>query len=153
MPKGQTILELFDSCYTADSRSGCWIWKRALKGKEVARGGGYGCLRLKGKLLGAHRFSYEKAKGKIPPGMHVMHLCHNTKCVNPDHLTLGTNLENQRHSARDLRKANKLTPEAVRDIKKSCAQGVTQKEMATKYKIAQGDVSHILAGHWWAHVS
>lgn len=34
----------------------------------------------------AHRWSYEQARGPIPPGLHLDHLCRNTLCVNPDHL-------------------------------------------------------------------
>lgn len=149
----KTIPETFDEQYRVDVETGCWIWLRSCKGKEAAKGGGYGCFRLNGKTVGAHKFSYERVNGEVPKGLQVLHACHNTKCVNPAHLSVGTNLENQQHAARDLRRAQKLTPDAVRDIKKSCASGVLQRVMAAKYRIAQGDVSHILAGHWWAHVA
>lgn len=149
----RTIADTFDEQYAVDRKTGCWIWQRACKGKEVSRGGGYGCFRMRGKMIGAHVFAYERKHGKVPRGMHVMHLCHNTKCVNPAHLQTGTNEENQAHSARDLRRPRKLTVAAVRDIKRSCAGGVLQRVMAEKYGIAQGDVSHIVNGRWWKHVA
>lgn len=34
----------------------------------------------------AHWFSYESFIGQRQPGMHIHHLCHNKRCVNPDHL-------------------------------------------------------------------
>ncbi len=44
----------------------------------------------------AHRWAYEQARGAIPDGMHLDHLCRNTLCVNPDHLQAVTARENLR---------------------------------------------------------
>lgn len=148
-----TIAQTFDQQYRVDPVTGCHVWLRACKGKEVAKGGGCGCLRVNGKLIGAHVHAWEQVNGPVPKGMQVSHTCHNTKCVNEQHMCLETNAENQARGAAALRKAQKLTVEAVLDIKRSCSAGVYQRIMADKYEIAQGDVSHIMAGHWWAHVT
>lgn len=62
-----------------EKTSDCWIWKGAKHGR------GYGNFFASGYVL-AHRFSYELARGPIPPGLTIDHLCRNRLCVNPDHL-------------------------------------------------------------------
>ena len=70
----------------------CWDWTGAREPK------GYGKIRSggrKGKLLTAHRVSWELYRGEIPEGegYHgtcVLHRCDRPCCVNPDHLFLGT---------------------------------------------------------------
>lgn len=58
----------------------CWEW---VGGRDRA---GYGRLKVTGQSVYAHRFSYELAKGAIPDGLQIDHLCRNRGCVNPDHL-------------------------------------------------------------------
>ncbi len=61
--------------------------------------GRYGRFFLDGKAVCAHRVVYQLCNGEIPSSLFVMHKCNNKLCCNPNHLTTGTNSENQRHAS------------------------------------------------------
>lgn len=67
--------------------SGCLEWTGA-----TLRG--YGQIGVNGKVLYAHRVSYELAYGPIPDGMDICHRCDNPPCCAPEHLFAGTMLDN-----------------------------------------------------------
>ena len=55
---------------------------------------GYGVTSIKGKLVRAHRVSYQEHVGPIPMGSVVHHTCANRACINPKHLQLLSSTEN-----------------------------------------------------------
>lgn len=120
---------------------------------------GYGQVYEDGKHWTAHRYTYTKTKGEIPPGLLVCHTCDVKRCVNPDHLYLGTHKDNNRDTyARNrmpLRYGHlavnvaKLTKEQAKDIKYSDAPA---KELAVKYQINQSQVSRIRTGKTWKNI-
>jgi hypothetical protein len=69
---------------------GCWLWK----GSTITDGYGQMCYR--GKPERAHRLMYTLTYGPIPAALVVMHSCDVRHCVNPAHLSLGTQQANIR---------------------------------------------------------
>jgi hypothetical protein len=55
---------------------------------------GYGRVNVNWERLKAHRFAYEMAKGAIPPGLMIDHLCRHHWCVRPSHLEAVTHVVN-----------------------------------------------------------
>ncbi len=75
--------------HVTKQQGGCWDYK-------VVNDGGYGQIKVNGKLLKAHRFAYEMLKGPIPAGLCIDHLCRNHSYVNPAHMEVVTSGENSR---------------------------------------------------------
>lgn len=71
-----------------DQSKECWEWKASFLNNR------YGAFYDGTRIVSAHRYSFELHNGEIPQGKVIMHSCDNTKCVNPDHLVLGTQKEN-----------------------------------------------------------
>ena len=92
----------FNSKYVIDSETGCWNWT----GPKNEKAYGRLIVRIDGikKTVRAHRLSWRLHRGEIPDGLWVLHSCDNPSCVNPDHLWLGTHLENMA----DMRKKREL---------------------------------------------
>jgi hypothetical protein len=74
--------------------SGCWEQAGGDNGR------GYGFIDLKHwaewpeRIVQLHRLAYRLCVGPIPDGLCVLHRCDNPPCCRPDHLFLGTNLDN-----------------------------------------------------------
>lgn len=65
----------------------CWGW-------TGAKSEGYGIVSVDGRSTGLHRVSYTINVGPIPEGLFVLHKCNNPVCCRPDHLRVGTALDN-----------------------------------------------------------
>lgn len=76
---------------------------------------GYGQMRDGGRSVLVHRWSYEQANGPIPHGLDIDHICHNTLCINPNHLRLATRKQNAEHKL----KARSDSRTGVRGVRKT----------------------------------
>lgn len=86
---------------------GCWLWQGPSRN-------GYGLFACwdgtVSRATGAHRYSYQLARGPIPDDLVIDHLCRTPLCVNPDHLEPVSRGENVLRgigsAARNLRKTH-----------------------------------------------
>lgn len=136
----------------------CWEFTGCLHYK------GYGEIGHNGRSRRAHRVSYEIFKGQIPKGLCVMHSCDNRKCVNPEHLSLGTIAQNQADMKRKGRSRNsggrgeeschhKLTEEEVLEIRRRFSSGETDKTVLAKdFNITRTSVYYIVTRKQWSHI-
>ena len=108
------LLERLAGRYVVNEATGCWDWT----GYSVTERSNP-CLRraactLNKKHSFAYRMSWIAHRGPIPDGLFVCHRCDNPMCVNPEHLFLGTNSDNQRDSIAKGRNGARTHPEKFR---------------------------------------
>lgn len=133
-----------------DHSTGCWNWSGVLHKQ------GYGMIRSGRTQHLTHRASYTVFKGDIPQGMFVCHRCDNRRCVNPDHLFLGTVQDNQldmknkgrsvfgeRCSTAKLKEADVLK---ILSMKNS---GMTGRAIAKAFNVSPSLVCMIAKGKVW----
>lgn len=134
----------------------CWLWTSYLDKC------GYGHFKLNQKTEQAHRVSYRLYVGEIPEGMCVCHKCDTPDCVNPNHLFIGTQLDNVedrekkgRGGRADGEKAGsaKLTDKEVLEIRRKYKPYKYQaKTLAEEYGVRLRTIRKILCRKTWKHI-
>jgi hypothetical protein len=117
---------------------GCWGWRGPMM--KI----GYACFGLNGKCMLAHRVSWELHHGVPPPGLDVMHLCHNPACSNPAHLALGTRSQNMQTSRVAGRLQRRIPLDDMPRIRAQRAAGITLSAIAARHGCTKQAVRHML---------
>lgn len=130
--------------------NGCWEWQGCCGSH------GYGQMTFMLKGMVTHRASHEVFKGPIPEGKMVCHICDYRRCINPEHLFIGTardNIHDMIAKGRgDLQNSLKLTDDQARQIKDLYnKRQISQQAIAQQFDTSQATVSRIGTGasYWW----
>jgi len=139
------MVKRFESKFIAEPTSGCWLWE------GTYFSAGYALISVKHKNRRASRVSWEIHRGLIPEGTCVLHKCDNRACVNPNHLFLGSVLDNHKDmDAKGRRKGNiKLSEEQVLAIK-SNTRSISA--IADEYGVTKSTVYKVKLRRRWAHL-
>lgn len=145
----------------------CWIWTGG-SGTD-----GYGAVTTPSGKTSAHRAAFALSFGEIRSGLMVCHHCDNGTggCVRPDHLFLGTALDNARDmvsKGRSLRGARSnlygkskrgeqsssalLTEAQVIEIRARLAAGETQLAISADYPVSESCIGVIARRRTWRRV-
>lgn len=133
------------------SPEGCWEWQGDF------RPNGYGRLTINGKSVSSHRASYEYHVGKVPAGLLTLHLCDNKKCMRPEHLYVGTFIDNGADFSdtgqfRGEGNPNVILKEdEVKEIKALIkSRQITYHKIAEKFGVSRQAIKDIALGRTWS---
>jgi len=166
-----SITTRFNVAYKINFESGCWEWAKGCDQK------GYGIIWADGKTLKAHRLSWIIHYGEIPAsdsyhGTMVCHHCDNPRCVNPEHLFLGTAQDNNDDMVNKKRNrcgigskhGTKTTPNKIprgethgmarltgNDVKLIRSGKHTGRYLASKLGVTESTISMIKNHRNWRH--
>lgn len=139
-----SVKDLITAKSKLDDETGCWNWTKYLEKN------GYAKVGYKGKTRWSHRLSYEAFVGPIPEGFDVCHRCDNRKCVNPNHLFVGSRLDNMKDAVGKNRVAKgvklpqtKLTPSDKETIIDLAKNGVKYEKIGDHFGVCRQTAGRI----------
>jgi hypothetical protein len=137
-----------------NNETGCIEWTGTINPQT-----GYGGIRFNGKKFSCHRVSWEINNNKSANGKVIMHLCDNKKCINPNHLIVGTQTDNMKDKVTKNRQlkgeqvyGSKLTEKDVKNIIILNRKGKSQSELGRMYNITASAIGNICRRKRWKHV-
>lgn len=132
--------KLLDNSLLLDN--GCWEWQGCCGSH------GYGQMTFMLKGMVTHRASYEVFCGPIPKGKMILHKCDYRRCINPEHLFIGTAQDNTNDMIAkgrgDLQNNLKLTDQQARQIWDMCKlSDLSQAQIAQRFGVSQPTIHRI----------
>jgi hypothetical protein len=122
---------------------------------------GYGRISRDGKLVRVHREVWKLHHPDQEITGVIMHSCDTPNCVNPEHLSHGTQADNiadmvakgRRVTVKgSAQKDSKLTEADIPVIRNMLATGVTGYRISKIYKVSEQVIRNIKQGKNWTHV-
>lgn len=139
--------------------NGCWECER-LDRKGYGRHY-FGKKGLISKEFRAHRFLYFVTNPTADQSLMVLHRCDNRRCVNPDHMFLGTAKDNAddmiskgraKHACGEANAVSRFTTEQILKAKELHASGLGYTRVGRIVGISKTHVRSIIKGRAWAHL-
>lgn len=99
--------------------------------------------------------------GHLDSAMFVCHKCDNPRCVNPDHMFLGSNSDNVRDKVQKGRQFSKLKEHEVIEIRRlhvpageghQTIKENSSTDLARKFGITPSNVNAIIQRRTWSHI-
>lgn len=153
--RNKSLLERIEERVSRDNPNGCWNW--------TGQGSidGYGYIDIRNKTYRAHRVAWEVYKGEeIPEGLQVCHKCDNRRCINPEHLFLGTNKDNHLDKVRKGRHAHgsrigcsKLTETQVEEMRALHESGASYRQIGKLFGVHFATAGKAIRGSTWKRAS
>lgn len=165
--KSQEIIFTDGAGISMASRHVIWFWEKVQKTEGCWRwigstwDNGYGRMMVGKRRRKAHRISFLIHNGFLPEDKVVCHTCDNPICVNPAHLFLGTQKDNnddkvkkKRHGWGERNGRAKLTEEIVTEIRSLHASGSlpTYEEIGALHGVSKKTINHIITNATWKHL-
>lgn len=149
---GMSLLELVDWCFQQTTLGGpkgdCWVWQKSVDSYGYPQTKFKGMNKLVGRLVLIYLYGEQ-------PGKVTRHSCDNRACINPEHISYGTTIENNNDTLnRSPRcKNRKLWPKQVIEIRNLIEQGERNVTIAERFGVAPNTISQIRTGDHWSHIS
>lgn len=141
---------------TGADRRGCWNWIGQIDQNGYAR------FKFNNISERAHRAAWVIFKGPIPQKLMVLHRCDNRKCVNPDHLFIGSNSDNmadmklkRRHVVArpgSLHWKSKLNETQVSTMRTLFSSGVGFAAISRRFNVSPATARKVVMRIGWKHV-